>query len=141
MASRKQITIIHVLKSKLDIDDESYREMLASFNVTSSKLLTSTKATEFIQMLVKQVDQSLGFTGDQLPYDNLGERPGFASPKQLRMLAAMWSEVSRQPTAEQKRNAFRKFLQNRFGVSHEAWLQKHLVERVKRALDAMKGDA
>lgn len=138
MINLKQIQIIHVLKGKLGLDDGTYRDILTTFKVASSKSLTSAKATELIKLLIDKVDAQFGTESQgQLPYDNLGERQGYASPKQLRMLAALWFSVSRQESADAKRKAFRTFLHNRFGVSHEAWLPRHMVERVKKTLDTM----
>jgi hypothetical protein len=140
MINKKQVQIIHVLKSKLGMDETTYRDILATFKVASSKSLTGAKAKELINLLVGQMDDKFISRPGQLPYEELGERKGYASPKQLRMLAAMWSDVSVQPDAASKRKAFRRFLRNRFGVSHEAWLPRHMVERVKKTLDAMRKD-
>lgn len=53
-ATAKQIQLIHIAKSKLDIDDETYRETLeARFNVTSSKELTYRQAAFFIEQFQK----------------------------------------------------------------------------------------
>lgn len=53
-ADSKQIQLIHIAKSKLAIDDETYREMLASYKVKSSKDLTYNQATRLISALRKK---------------------------------------------------------------------------------------
>ena len=44
MATTFQIRKIHALKNVIGMDDDLYREMLMSFDVTSSKDLTFTEA-------------------------------------------------------------------------------------------------
>ena len=53
-ADSKQIQLIHIAKSKLKMDDETYREILASYKVSSSKDLTYAQATRLISALRKK---------------------------------------------------------------------------------------
>jgi len=54
MIDKKQIQLIHVAKSKLGMDDEIYRELLARYKVSSSKKLTYRQATMVIDELKKK---------------------------------------------------------------------------------------
>lgn len=52
MADKKQIQLIHVAKTQLALDDETYRETLEyRYNVTSAKDLTYNQASNFIGFL------------------------------------------------------------------------------------------
>lgn len=51
MIKLEQIRYIHVLKNILGIDDETYREMLGSFTVGTSKALTEAEANIFIDSM------------------------------------------------------------------------------------------
>ena len=51
MSTSLQIKQIHTLKNILGLDDDLYREMLASFGVYSSKKLTETEANILIEIL------------------------------------------------------------------------------------------
>ena len=52
MADKKQIQLIHVAKTQLALDDETYRETLEyRYNVSSSKDLTYNQASNFIGFL------------------------------------------------------------------------------------------
>ena len=51
MITRDQIKQIHTLKNLIGLEDDLYRDMLASFGVYSSKSLTETEAKVFISIL------------------------------------------------------------------------------------------
>ena len=55
MSTQLQIKQIHTLKNILGLDDDLYRDMLASFDVCSSKSLTETEANIFISILNDKV--------------------------------------------------------------------------------------
>ena len=50
MATTFQIRKIHALKNVIGMDDDLYRDMLISFDVTSSKDLTFTEAAIFVDI-------------------------------------------------------------------------------------------
>ena len=58
MSTISQIKQIHTLKNILGLDDDLYRDMLASFDVYSSKNLTITEAAIFINILKDKVKSS-----------------------------------------------------------------------------------
>jgi len=53
MATLPQIKAIHTLKSQLYLDDETYKENLSIYGVTSSKDLSKSEATELIKAYSK----------------------------------------------------------------------------------------
>ena len=93
----------------------------------SSKELSFEEAKEVINAMIRATGKS-------------GDRPGYATRKQIAMLLAMWHEVSVAPPKEQ-RAAFDKFIRNRFGIGCLNWLPKDMVGKVKCTLEAMKGKA
>lgn len=54
--NRKQLSLIHILKNKLNLDEETYRFMLwKTFEVNSSKDLSPAQACDLIDWLKKQL--------------------------------------------------------------------------------------
>lgn len=70
-------------------------------------------------------------------YDNLGLRPGMATPAQLRLIEALWAQASRAETAQERHKTLQAFLQNRFHRSHITMVERELVQRVVKAISAM----
>jgi hypothetical protein len=131
-ANRGQIAMIHVLKGKLNLPDEHYRDMLASFGVSScaSELFTHTMAKEFIQLLTrlcknKGVEAAAPSSRD------------FLSPAQSGLIIGMWSQVSKQPDDTSKLKALDAFLVNRFKISKLQWVPSSMVPRIIHTLKAM----
>jgi phage gp16-like protein len=48
MATKKQIKLIHVVKGALNLDDDAYRDILATYGAKSSKDLTPFKAAKLL---------------------------------------------------------------------------------------------
>lgn len=124
----RQIKAIHALRKKLDLSDDEYRAIIKK---NSSKELSFEEAKEVINAMIRATDKSVRLYGD---------RPGYATRKQIAMLLAMWHEVSVAPPKEQ-RAAFDKFIRNRFGIGCLNWLPKEMVGKVKCTLEAMKGQS
>ena len=130
-----------MLQKRLGMNDATYRDFLAQFKAKSSKNLTIAQADEAIgilsEMAVKQgVWQNYG---GRRRYTHLDGRPAdFATSKQLRMIAGMWADVSYQRTATKRERALNRFLQNRFGIMGMEQVMRSDVERIVRALQAMK---
>jgi len=82
--TKNQIQKIHVLKSQLGWDDETYRAALESYGVKTCKQFDVSKAGQFIiqlQLLIPP-DFSKRPPSREQPkkYAELGHRPGMASP-------------------------------------------------------------
>lgn len=135
MPTKDQIVLIHVLKSKLKLPDEHYRDMLAAFKVCSSKDLSDLAAREFIDTLKARLPAE---ERQSTRHSRLGNRDARAFPQQLRLIEALWATVSRQPTLSAKQEALNTFLARRFGVSRIEWLPRRQVGKVVFTLKRMQ---
>jgi hypothetical protein len=70
-------------------------------------------------------------------YDELGYRDGFATPAQLRMIEAMWMDVSRMPNRTAKERALQGFLKRIAGVEDMRFIEGWMVQKVVKAIGAM----
>lgn len=134
MATVAQKAMIHTLIGKLGIPDEQYREMLSVYNVQSSadKNFTVSKATEFIKLLIAKAK------GTTIVTSTKKHTPvGYANDAQKSMLLKMWYQISRQPSAAEKDEAFTKFVKNRFKIENLRWLPSSSVPKIKHTLEAM----
>jgi phage gp16-like protein len=140
----RQIKIIHTIKGTLGMEDEAYRWLLQSmFGATSSKGLTWRQAESLIEDLQGKTGQPSPrkeVKQKALPFADLDGRPGMASGKQCRMIAAMWSEVSRAESAEAKMQALDRFVKRIAGVDSIRFLKGWQVEKVVKAINEMKKD-
>jgi hypothetical protein len=137
---KTQTIRIKILQKELGLDDDEYRRLLEQHaGVRSSTLLSRVQAAEFIAMLQRggRVTPSVAGVAGGWPYNDLDGRPGMASGKQVRMMMAMWSEVSDAP-AKVREERFGHFLRNRFQLAGYRWVQDKDVSRIVRALKAMK---
>jgi hypothetical protein len=134
MATVSQKAMIHTLIGKLNIPDEQYREMLSVYGVTSSadKTFTVPKATAFIKALIAKAK------GTNIVTSNKKNAPaGYATDAQKSMLLKMWYQISRQPSAAEKDEAFTKFVKNKFKIDNLRWLPSSSVPKIKHTLEAM----
>ena len=70
-------------------------------------------------------------------YDSLGLRLGMASPAQLRLVEALWAQVSRQPDAASRATALKKFMEREVCVAEMIWLEPRHIRVLVAALQAM----
>jgi hypothetical protein len=147
---RKQIVLIHIAKSQLSLDDETYRHILKDRyrGKKSSKELSYSQAEDLIRHF-----KGLGWKGRKksqksevrsqkgkekesaAKYDNLGTRPGMASPGMLRKIEAIWAEVSYSADLPK---SLRSFLWSKFAVSDIIWLDMTTARAVIESLKSMK---
>jgi hypothetical protein len=71
-------------------------------------------------------------------FDELGLREGMATPRQLRMIEAMWMDVSRMPTHVAREVALKHFLRRVIGVDEMRFIEAWQVQKVVRAIQGMK---
>lgn len=139
-ANYKQIRLIHALKTAMDMDDSAYRAALSEWNVSSSKELEQFQAT----LLIKNWEHKAIKMGAWQPkgkqkYENWGGRLGYmATPAQLRMIEAMWAEVSYTSGYSKRAKALQRFIKRIVGIDDLKWLQRNQVEKIIKALQAMK---
>jgi len=138
----RQIKKIHTLKSRLKLSDNEYRYILSDYWVNTSKDLTAEEAEDLIRRL-QQKAISLGVWSDwrrrsRLRYEDTGRRPGMASPAQLRMIEAIWKEVSRAKTEFERKKTLQAFLRRIVGVNDMRDLETIHARKVIEALRTMK---
>jgi hypothetical protein len=144
MIASRQVQRLHVLKQKLQMTDEDYRAALGGYGVATCKHLSFCQADELINKFEADAVQRGQWVRRERPaadkqrFDELGNRPGYAAPKQLRMLEAMWMGVSRQETREEKERAMNRFISRITGVDNIRWLDPVDARKVIKAIAAMK---
>lgn len=146
--NKAQITKIHALKSQLKLSDEEYGAALEGYGVTTSKDLTYEQAADLIKKMVKLLPKELRENFSQRrkdskqKYDELGIRwneklrQHYATPKQLRMLEAMWMTS---PRVEHKtEEAFKRFVKRISGKERLEWVMMSDVRKIKKAIESLQ---
>lgn len=138
----KQVTLIKTIISKLKISDDLYSEMLGNrYNVDSCKDLTQAQAKEFITFLKIQANESgLHFpqkSFNKFKHNNLTDRNGMASPKQLRKIEAMWLEYTNDFNETNRIKRLNSFLDKRFKITNLKFLPIGKASKVIYCLQKM----
>lgn len=143
--TKLQIKIIHTLKSKLTLSDEEYRSwvMAHSDGFESSSLEMSYSQARALITDMKTEAVKRGVWADQAAarqrkYDNLGNRPGMATPRQLRMIEFMWAGVSYTHDQGKRASALRKFIMKICGKSAMEFVESRDVAKLVNAMQSMK---
>ena len=118
MITAFQIKQIHTLKNILGLDDDLYRDMLASFDVCSSKSLTETEAKIFISILNDKVIM--------------------ATPLQLRKLEATWADICNSDDKKEQKESLRKYIKKQFRVDDIRFMTKNKASRVIAILEQIR---
>ncbi|MBI3584006.1 MAG: regulatory protein GemA [Nitrospinae bacterium] len=141
MITKKQINKIHALKNAMGWDEHGYRAtLLYNYGVRTSKDMTWKQADEFSNFLEeKAIKRGVWkkFNGKER-FEELKNRPNMATPPQLRMIEAMWKDVSSAGNEKQRREALRGFLRKYFKVSDLRFLDRGTVGKVITALKNMQ---
>ncbi len=136
----QMIKKIHALKNALALSDEEYRlTLFHNFRVDSSKLLTRNQQEELIRGLESEAIQKgvwQKFEGKSR-FESLADRPGMASPAQLRKIEVLWKEASSVKDAIERAKQLRTFLYGHFKVSDLRFLEQEKVKKVVCALNHM----
>ena len=143
MATKRQIQKIHIAKNNLGLGDVRYRDFLRGVTgKESSKELTEHEADKVIfefKRIGWKEKKRTPKTGDvqpkKLKYEDMGKRPGMATPRQLRMIEAMW--MTGPEIREKTPEALRHFLKNRFGIDGMRWIEDIQVSRIVKSIDAI----
>jgi hypothetical protein len=138
LLSRDQLAKIHIAKKALCLGDDDYRDILERI---TGKRSARDVAPEQLQALQREL-RRLGWDGyllrrdeiQPLPYMDCENRPGRPNGPQLRMLEAMFKDIKGYADVSPD-EAFRKFLEKRFGISHARLLDDTKYEA---ALTAVK---
>ena len=142
MISTGQTKKIHALKNALKLEDVIYRKMLFinHYTAKSSKELTHEEATGFINFLEMMATKKGVWTKyeGKDSHEKLGYRGDMATPAQLRMIEAMWKDVSVINDTKGRQKALRTWLHNKFKVSDLRFLDNSKAGKVIYALKQMK---
>jgi hypothetical protein len=132
--SKAQIAKIHVLKARLGLDDEAYREMLTGVaKVASCKDLKGPK----IDLVIRHLERCAG-QGQALSPGGGGQKgqgPRLATARQMFAIRSLWVRVSR---AVDLWGALRTFIKNRYGVERLEWLTFGQASKVIEGLKEMQ---
>lgn len=129
----EQYRQIHGLVRLLGMNDDAYRDMLRDrYQVESSKQLSTQQRSSLIKSLREQVH------GKVQKFNELSGRAKHkASPAQLRAIEAMWAQVSRAETSEDRRKALNAFCKRLTGVEVVTWICKDDAKVLIKAIHAM----
>lgn len=124
MITTSQIRIIHTLKSQLGLDDEVYRDILHSFDASSCKQLSEAEARIVIQNLQEKLE--IYNKKFKKKFEELeGRDKSMATPKQLRKIEAIWSEIyDKSKDRTERAKALRGYLKKHFKISDLRFLTK-----------------
>jgi hypothetical protein len=129
-----QIKAIHTVIHAIGMSDEAYRDMLwDGFKITTSKALDQQQAAR----LLIHLNTLAGRPGSR--FDNLDRGRDMASPRQIRMIEAMWAGVSKAEGASARYHALNKFVKRITGVSDIRFLPRYSVRKIIKAIKTMVG--
>jgi hypothetical protein len=131
-----QIKKLHTLKRTLDFDDATYRAVLERYGASSSKNLSAQAMVSCLDYLEAQAVEA-GVWQDRGGAPAPRRRPGAASDAQLRMIAAMWRQVSRQKSEADRKTALDAFVKRITSKPKLAWCGHRDIEQLVKALEAM----
>lgn len=127
--THKQISLVHVAKTRLGLSDEEYRDILMQIaGVTTSKDLD-----DYTFDLVMKRFVRLGFRSSSSER-HFGYRPGMASPAQVGLIRKLWDSYTDGEGTEQ---SLGKWLGNKFKISALRFLPAETAPKVITALRAM----
>lgn len=141
MLTSNQIKIIHTAIANLGLKDFEYRNILSNFNVQSSKDLSYEQFKELMKIFKK-----IGFKKEtknlnRKRYNDLGIRYNenlqehYATPKQLRMIEALW--MSSNKVYNKNIDALTKFVKRISGKDRLDWLMMNDVHKVIKAIKSL----
>lgn len=131
-----QIKKLHALKRALSLDDTTYRDVLGRYDAASSKDLSGRQMARCLEFLEAQaVEAGTWQSRGRAPAPK--RRPGAASEAQIRLVAVLWRQVSRQTTEADRRTALDAFVRRITGKPRLAWCGHGDIQALVKALEAM----
>ena len=138
--TNKQKAVLHVAKTRLGLDDETYRDMLEAHGGARSAVdlnyagfltvMTHFEASGFVRASIPQHERKIK------------ERSGMATGAQIRKIKAIWlSLAGSYYTRGQEWRALRAFLKKRFRVEHENVLTFAAAHKMIEAVKRIAGSA
>lgn len=144
MQRNEVIQKIKYLEKLLNIDKSTHEEMLMmGYGVSSCKDLNDSQLFAFFKLLEKDgVDAGVWKAHKKSfnihKYNELEGRDGMASPKQLRFIEGLWSDVSTQTDDDKRAQALTKMLQRIAGVADMRFVSSAGASKMIKALQSMK---
>ncbi len=146
----RQLAVIHVAKSRLDLDDDYYREMLAQFKDDDNRTIKSAKDLNRIQYTqLMNIFERMGFqpkykngstqtvqshrTGNQAN----GKPNNHMTDKQVERIWHLWNQVSAAPE-EKRQQALNRFVEKGFKIQNWKWLKVAQAQRLIYILEKMQ---
>ena len=137
MSTPKQRQIIGFLRRALNLADDTYYAILEiNYSAGSSKDLTYAEAEELIGQLRINAVKSGALKASR--FFGLDRDKKMASPKQLRMIEAMWKDVSFKETEEDRKTALNRFIYRITGKQRLRFLTAVDIRKIVNALNKMK---
>lgn len=142
--TKEQIKRIHTLKSRIALTDEEYGSALESYGVSSSKELTFEQGKDLIGRFEKLTPKEQKKPKvKSTKYNKLGIRTNhkgehYATPKQLRMIEAMWRDNANVRNKSQE--ALINFVNKITGKNALEWLLMDDVRKIVKAITSLKND-
>lgn len=138
MASLSQIKKIHILKNKLSLSEETYREVLSGYNVKSSKELSFLEAKNLLEVLEKDAIALGVWVKMPTKYNKIIRDEKMASSAQLRMIEGIWRDICYFDNDKFAKSSLRKFLKSKFKTDDIMFLTKAKATKVIQAIMAIK---
>ncbi|MEW6350730.1 MAG: regulatory protein GemA [Thermodesulfobacteriota bacterium] len=142
LLDRKTLAKIHIARKDLCLDEDQYRDLLE--RITGVRTAREIRPDQL--MALQREFRRIGWQGyllrrEEVPplrYEDLGSsRPNRPNPRQLRMLEAMFKNIRGYADINPDQ-AFRGFLQKRFGVSDARFLDLGQFEKALKAVREMQ---
>lgn len=128
MLPRPKLSLLHVARAKLGLDEDDYRAILINYGGASTARDLDARGFEAVIDRFRQ----LGFASERCRR-GFGERAGMATEAQVDLIRGLWKEVSGD-APEGRLNAW---LQH-FGVSALRFITKEKAAKVIAGLRAWK---
>ena len=128
--ARKRLSLIHLAKARLGLDDEAYRAILMRCGGVASSRDLDPAGFDFVM----EAFHRLGFESD-FSRRNFGYRAGMASAAQVSLIRALWSEFTDGAGDD---SSLGKWLSRTFKVSSLRFLPADKAPKAITALLAMK---
>lgn len=141
----EQRKLIGYFRKLLKMPEDVYKEILWTWHVDSSKELTVDEAETLLRQLKKNAiaigvyEGKKKYSFQKYRHSSLDGRDAkMATAAQLRMIEAMWFEVSRQSTDIARAEALHSFMKRITGKERLQFLTKVDVSKLVNAMKTMK---
>ena len=123
MITYTQIKRIHILKNIIGLNDKTYRDMLSSFEVYSSKYLTEAEADIFISALEYEANKRNKIYYKK--FEDLNSRDeNMATPAQLRKIEVLWKDICNSNDLSYRKKTLRLYFRKKFRIDDIRFLTK-----------------